>query len=45
MSLKIVTHDEHPAKRLANCHRGCGQAGVPTMLFNEFKTRAEPKKI
>lgn len=38
MSSQIVTHETHPVKRLSNCHRGCGRACVPTMLFNDFKT-------
>lgn len=45
MSLQTVTHQtHHPVKRLADCHTGCGRAGVPTMLLNEFKTRAEPRR-
>lgn len=44
MSLQIVTHQTDPVKSLSNCHRGCSWAGVPTILFNEFKTRAEPRR-
>lgn len=44
MTLQVVTHQMHPVKRLANGHAGCGWACVPTMLLNEFKTRAEHRR-
>lgn len=44
MTLQVVTHQMHPVKSLANYHAGCGWTCVPTMLFNEFKTRAEPRR-
>ena len=45
MTLQRVTHQMHPVKRLADCHTGCGWACVPTTLFDEFKSQAEPRRL
>lgn len=43
MNLQIVTHQMHPVKAWPTV-TGCGRAGIPMIVFNEFKTRAEPSR-